>query len=154
MRRKLLPVALTLALACAIPLAAQAADDAREKIDVTDNHGIHQYTDAQGETYEIATVTLETQPANLDDFGCATGQHTAKAYTAEPVTAHNGLGDPSYPFCIIETRQDWACEDCGTEGTDVSARAIFWGWGGTEEPAEPIPFILTDTDLSQTAKSN
>ena len=154
MRRKLFPVALALVLACTVPLAAQAASDTRAKIDVTDNHGIHQYTDAQGETYEIATVTLETQPTNLDDFGRATGKHTAKSYTEEPVTTHNGFNDETNPQCMIETRQKWACEDCGTEGTDVSARSIFCGCGGTKETSDPVPFILTDTDLSQTAKSN
>ena len=46
MKRKILPLAL--ALVCALPLAAQA-DGVRPTVEITDNHGIHQYTDAAGE---------------------------------------------------------------------------------------------------------
>ena len=51
MKRRILPLAL--ALVCALPLAAQA-DGVRPTVEITDNHGIHQYTDAAGDSYEIA----------------------------------------------------------------------------------------------------
>ena len=144
MKRRILPLAL--ALVCALPLAAQA-DGVRPTVEITDNHGIHQYTDAAGDSYEIASVTLETQPETLP-AGCATGDHAGKTYTDAPVTRHNGFDDPNYPMCILETRRNWVCADCGTEGIDISARNLFCGCGGTKETDAAVPFIVADTDAS------
>ena len=138
MKRKILPLAL--ALVCALPLAAQA-DGVRPTVEITDNHGIHQYTDAAGDSYEIASVTLETQPETLP-AGCATGDHAGKTYTDAPVTRHNGFDDPNYPMCILETRRDWVCADCGTEGIDVSAPTLSFACGAPKQAQPEAPFIV------------